>query len=125
MGLFAKMGVILVSGGDHRIKDSLRPRSRPIVGRPTVTIPVCILFSTVIPVTVEMMVKVFHFESTGYVISPVRGTSSEANGESRCELIRTSSMSDASVGATANVGGMVGAAIPLQSKMDKRQFSEE
>jgi hypothetical protein len=110
---------------DHKIKDSLRPRSRPIVGRPTVTIPFCILLSTVIPVTVEMMVKVFHFESTGYVISPVRGISSEASGGSRCERIRASSMSEASVGATANVGGIVGVAIPLPRTMEKIQLSEE
>jgi hypothetical protein len=38
-----------------------------MVGSPTVTIPFCILFNTVIPVTVEIIVKVLHLDKVGYV----------------------------------------------------------
>ena len=55
------------AGGYHRMRDGLSCKSRPIVGNPTVTIPFCILFNTVIPVTVEIIVNVFHLDRAGYV----------------------------------------------------------
>jgi hypothetical protein len=42
-----------------------------MVGKPTVTIPFCMLFRTVIPDTVEMMVKVCQRDNVGYVIASV------------------------------------------------------
>ena len=49
------------------MRDGFNCKSLPIVGNPTVTIPFCILFNTVIPVTVEIIINVFHFDKVGYV----------------------------------------------------------
>ena len=74
-----------------------------MVGRPTVTIPFCILFNTVIPDTVEIIVNVFHLDRTGYIIPSVKPSSSPV----RCawsivacpERIRASSIPAVVVGA--------------------------
>jgi ABC-type methionine transport system permease subunit len=42
-----------------------------MVGRPTVTIPFCILLRIVIPVTVVIIVSDFHRERGGYVTASV------------------------------------------------------
>ena len=42
-----------------------------MVGRPTVTIPFCILLRIVMPVTVVIMVNDFHREMGGYAIASV------------------------------------------------------
>ena len=49
------------------MSDGFNCKSRPMVGSPTVTIPFCILFNTVIPVTVEIIVNVLHLDKVGYV----------------------------------------------------------
>lgn len=42
-----------------------------MVGRPTVTIPFCILLRIVMPVTVVIIVNDFHRERGGYIIASV------------------------------------------------------
>jgi len=79
-----------------------------MVGRPTVTMPFCMELRTVMPVTVEIIVKVFHRERVGYVTISVRPLSSESSGVVMvCEWIRESSISAVPGGSSA--GGIGGA----------------
>jgi len=96
-------------GGYHKMRFWLRPRSRPMVGRPTVRIPLCMELRTVMPVTVEIIVMVFQRESVGYVTTSVRPRSSESSGLLLmvCEWNRESSISAVPGGSSA--GGIGGA----------------
>lgn len=81
-------------------------KSRPIVGNPTVTIPFCILFNTVIPVTVDIIVNVFHFDKVGYVTVSVNPcpSSSRAVSLSRERLCNSIS---ATAGTLVNLAACI------------------